>query len=51
MKKLTEKEIQARTDARADWNNQCKNFMMYSTPFKDKTAKLCYLRHLEYLSM
>ena len=51
MKKLTEKEKQAKDDARTDWNNQCKSFMMYSTPFKDKTAKECYLRHLEYLSM
>lgn len=42
-------EKQAKNYAREDWNNQCKKFMLYNTPFKDKTMKKCYIRHLSYL--
>jgi hypothetical protein len=31
--------------ARQDWNNQCKLFM-HRIPFRDKTAKDCFNRHL-----
>jgi hypothetical protein len=42
---MTEKQI--RELARKDWLEQCKNYMMYKTPFKDKTAKDCYKRHMK----
>lgn len=47
MKKLTDEEKKIRDIARADWNEQCKNFMMGYAPFRDKTAKACYERILK----
>ena len=42
---LTEKEKQIKAMAEQDWNEQCKKFMMYKIPFKDKTFKECYKRY------
>jgi len=49
MKKLTILEQSARDAARISWNQQCKAFMMYNTPFIDKTSKDCYNRYLKQL--
>jgi hypothetical protein len=48
MAKLTELQKQIREAARIEWNEQCKAFMVYSRPFKDKTAKDCYNRVAKY---
>ena len=47
MKKLTDEEKKIRDIARADWNEQCNNFMIGYAPFRDKTAKACYERILK----
>jgi hypothetical protein len=44
---LTKKEKEIKTMAQQDWNEQCKNFMMYKIPFRDKTFKDCYKRYME----
>ena len=44
---LTKKEKEIKTMAQQDWNEQCKNFMMYNIPFRDKTFKDCYKRYME----
>ena len=31
--------------AQADWNQQCKSFMLHKIPSKDKTMKACLKRH------
>jgi hypothetical protein len=48
MAKLTELQKQIREVARIEWNAQCKAFMVYNRPFKDKTAKDCYNRVAKY---
>lgn len=45
MAKLTEIEKKISQIAGDDWNNQCRRFMSGHIPFRDKTAKACYLRH------
>lgn len=44
---LTKKEKEIKAMAQQDWNEQCKKFMMYKIPFKDKTFKECYKRYME----
>ena len=44
---LTKKEKQIKAMAQQDWNEQCKKFMMYKIPFKDKSFKECYKRYME----
>lgn len=44
---MTKKEKEIKELAQRDWNEQCKNFMMYQIPFKDKTFKDCYKRYWE----
>lgn len=43
--KMTPEEKMTVQEARDDWNNQCKRFMLYKTPFKDQTMKKCLERH------
>ena len=44
---LTKKEKEIKTMAEQDWNEQCKKFMLYKIPFRDKTFKDCYKRYIE----
>lgn len=44
---MTNEQKRIKELAQQDWNNQCKNFMMYNTPFKDKTMKDCYNRYVK----
>lgn len=44
---LTKKEREIKAMAQQDWNEQCKKFMMYKIPFRDKTFKDCYKRYME----
>lgn len=44
---LTKKEKEIKMMAQQDWNEQCKKFMMYKIPFRDKTFKDCYKRYME----
>lgn len=44
---LTKKEKEIKAMAQQDWNEQCKKFMMYKIPFRDKTFKDCYKRYME----
>lgn len=42
----TEQQKQIRDRASNDWNEQCRRFMSGKIPFRDKTARKCYERHL-----
>jgi len=44
---LTKKEREVKMMAQQDWNEQCKKFMMYKIPFRDKSFKDCYKRYME----
>ncbi|MEI6297666.1 MAG: hypothetical protein WCO84_08600 [bacterium] len=42
---MTKEQKEVMKTSGADWNNQCKNFMMSRQPFTDKTARACFDRH------
>lgn len=44
---MTKKEKEIKTMAERDWEEQCKKFMVYKIPFRDKSFRDCYKRYME----